>query len=431
MSQKEFFISPYEDTLNKAAFHGTFEKSSPYFAYRFNSPIFVESRIQMKKIVIITDSFKGCLSSYQVAESVAEGIHQVQPTCETLCLPISDGGEGLLEVMVESTKGTYIRTIVHDPLMRPLPAHYGILGDGETAVIEMAQASGLPLLSPEERNPMKTTSYGTGELILDALQKGYKKLLIGIGGSATNDAGMGMMQALGATFFNAKGEVLPIGCGGIVNEIHRIDLHSFYSLINEAHFTVACDVDNPFYGPQGASQIFAPQKGANAAEVAVLDQNLSIYAEEIKRTTQKDIGQLPGAGAAGGIGGALEAFFKADLTPGIDLVLNNIGFEKALNGANLVITGEGKADKQTLRGKVPYGVLQRAQAHQIPVVLLAGSVNDVESLNQAGFASVLSITQEPLTLKEAMQPETAAKNLRETAMQVVRLANVFNKKSDN
>lgn len=381
----------------------------------------------MKKIVIISDSFKGCLSSTEVEKSIAEGIHCILPTCQTVCIPIADGGEGLLEVMVKLTKGKIIHTVTHDPLMRPITASYGLLGDNETVIIEMAQASGLPLLQPEERNPLITSSFGTGELILDAIKKGYRKFLIGIGGSATNDAGTGMMQALNTRFLDQEGKILPTGCGGILKDIRTIDLSDFNSLINTCSFTIACDVNNPLYGPNGAAAIFAPQKGASHEDVAFLDKGLSLFSECIQAATGKDISLTPGAGAAGGIGGAFAAFFNARLVPGIEMVLEVSHFNEEIKNADLIITGEGRADSQTLMGKVPAGVLKQAQQIGIPVILLAGSVGATDDLNNAGFSAVLSITQGPTCLKDAMKPEIAKRNLKDTTAQVVRLTHIFDK----
>ena len=382
----------------------------------------------MKKILIISDSFKGCLNSTRVEQSIATGIRSILTECITDCIPIADGGEGILETMLQLSFGKSIEITVHDPLMRPLSARYGLLNDNETAIIEMAQASGLPLLKSEERNPLQTTSYGTGELIKEALQKGYKKFIIGIGGSATNDAGMGMMQALGARFLDQEGNELPTGCGQLLKEVEKIDLTAFHNLIQGASFTIACDVNNPFYGLNGAACIFAPQKGAGPKEVKLLDEGLYLLSKQIQEATQMDISKLPGSGAAGGIGGTFAAFFNAKLVPGIDLVLEAAHFSKHLQGADLVITGEGKSDAQTLMGKVPTGVLRQAQKAGIPVVLLSGAVSDVGELNKAGFTAVLSIAPGPISLADAMKPETASKNLQDTAAQIARLTDIFVKK---
>ena len=379
----------------------------------------------MNKIVIVTDSFKGCLSSQEVEKAVETGIHSVLSTCQTVCIPIADGGEGMLEVMVEMTHGEYCEVTVHDPLMRTIPARYGILGDKETVVIEMAQASGLPLLRPEERNPLETTSFGTGELILHALEKGYHKFLIGIGGSATNDAGIGMMQALGAKFMKQNGELIGIGCGKQLADIYYVNLDRFKSLIHQATFTIACDVNNPFCGINGAAAVFAPQKGATINDVTVLEKGMQSFATQIFKSTGQDIIDLPGAGAAGGLGGSFYAFFNATLIPGIELILETAHFKERIKDADLIITGEGKSDRQTLMGKVAMGILKEGMAANVPVILLSGSIADIQALNDAGFTAVLSVTPEPMELERAIQAETAYKNIIQASSQIIRLANTF------
>lgn len=373
----------------------------------------------MKKIILAIDSYKGCLSSLEAEHAAAEGVHTVFPSCQTLCFPVADGGEGILDILVEASQGSYRRTEAHDPLMRPRLSDYGILGDNKTVVIEMARISGLPLLSKDERNPMKTNTYGTGELIQDALRKGYRNFLIGIGGSATNDAGMGMLQALGYRFYNNEGQALNAG-GEQLSQIAYIDTSGVFPSLNEARFTVACDVSNPFYGPQGAAYIFAPQKGASTDNVRLLDAGLQHFSKIIRSTTGMCIDNLPGAGAAGGLGGCLAAFLHATLKPGVDLILDVLQLERQLSDADLVITGEGHSDRQTLMGKVPIGVLKRAKAAGVPILLLSGGVEDIEILNRAGFQSVFSTTPSPMPLEQAMQPKTARQNIQETIAQICR-----------
>lgn len=377
-------------------------------------------RTIMQKVIIAIDSYKGCLSSAEAGQAVAEGIHKVFPACHTLCLPVADGGEGIVDTLLKATKGKYIETQAHDPLMRIRQTSYGILGDGKTAVIEMAQISGLPLLSEKERNPMKTNTYGTGELILDALRKGYREFLIGIGGSATNDAGMGMLQALGYQFYDANGKILDAEGAQLIHIAH-IDTSKVSPLLHESRFTVACDVSNPFYGPQGAAHVFAPQKGASAEETCLLDAGLQHFAGIIRSTTGMSVDNLPGAGAAGGLGGSLSAFLHATLQPGIDLILDALRLDDLLTDADLIITGEGHSDRQTLMGKVPMGVLKRAQAAGVPTLLISGGIEDTGALNEAGFLAVFSTTPSPLSLKQAMQPETARQNIRETITQICRI----------
>lgn len=363
------------------------------------------------KVIVAIDSFKGCLASDEVEAVVAETICWKYPACEVRCLPVADGGEGMLPVLVRATGGRFITADVHDPLMRPLRARYGVLGDGKTAVIEMAEASGLPLLAAQERNPMQATSFGTGELIRHALRSGYRKLLVGIGGSATNDGGMGMLQALGLRFYDQAGKELGQG-GAMMEQVVCVDSRQVEKALAEADVTVACDVQNPFCGAEGAAFVFAPQKGATPEQVVRLDEGLRHWAEVIFRTTGKDVRLLPGAGAAGGMGGALHAFLHASLQPGIELLLDAVRFNEELTDADLVITGEGRADSQTLMGKVPAGVLRRALAQGVRTVLLAGQIRDGQTLLRAGFSRLLPVTPEGMLLCEAVRPETARENIR-------------------
>lgn len=374
----------------------------------------------MKKAVIAIDSFKGCLSSAEAGKAAAEGIRSVYPECEILCLPIADGGEGMLEVLIEATDGQRIHISAHNPLMEWHAACYGILKNGRTACIEMAGISGLPLVPPEKRNPMLTTSYGTGELIRDALERGCRNFIIGIGGSATNDAGLGMLQALGFRFLDKEGKVLRTGCGGVLMEVASIDTSFVHPGLRTSHFTVACDVQNPFHGPEGAAYIFAPQKGADRIMVEALDAGMKNLAEVIFHKTGKDISNHPGAGAAGGMGGSLLAFLNAELKPGIQLMLDTLDFSNKIKGADLIITGEGKADKQTLMGKVPSGILDKARKQKIPVILIAGSVENADDLYRAGFRGVYSINPPSITLEQAMQPEVARANISETVVEICR-----------
>ena len=374
------------------------------------------------KIVIACDSFKGSLSSSQVAEAAAAGIGRALPHAELRCVSVADGGEGTMEMLVEALHGEYRTCRVHDPLMRPVEARYGVISDQgiTTAVIEMAAASGLPLLAETERNPMVTTTYGTGELIADAYANGCRRFIVGIGGSATNDGGTGMLHALGAKLLNSNGEELPAG-GGALAHLHSIDLSGARRDIMACQFTIICDVDNPLTGTHGASHVFGPQKGASEADVSALDASLAQYARCVLAATGKDVTDRPGAGAAGGMGAAFMAFFNASLRPGIETTLETIHFADIINGADLVITGEGKIDRQTLHGKTPYGILRHAVAQGIPTVAIGGAVEDADMLCEAGFAAVLSIQHGAITLHEAMQPEVASRNIADTAAQIVRL----------
>lgn len=365
----------------------------------------------MKKIVLAIDSFKGCLSSKEIEQCIAEEIHRILPSCQTVCIPIADGGEGMLDTLIEATQGTFVSTQAHDPLMRIRPARYGILGDQRTAIIEMAEINGLTTLSPIERNPMKTSTYGTGELIKDALEKGFRRFIIGIGGSATNDAGMGMMQALGAHLYDKQGNELEQG-GKIMEQIAHIDLNHLHPALKEATFIVACDVQNPFCGPQGAAYVFARQKGASEEQIRQLDKGMRHLALLIERDFSYNINKVKGAGAAGGLGGAFATFLQAHLQSGIDLLLNAVDFDRKITNADWIITGEGKADRQTAEGKVPAGVLKRAKKANIPVMLIAGKVEDKACLKQMGFARIVKISPDNLPLEEAMRPEVTRENIR-------------------
>ena len=367
----------------------------------------------MKKIVVASDSFKGCLSSMQVADAVERAVLQACPACDVIKTDVADGGEGTMDALQHTRGGHKIWLEVSDPLGRPVRASYVILEDGTTAVVEMAAASGLPLLSPEERNPLETSTYGTGQLIADALNKGCRKFLIGIGGSATNDAGMGMLQALGYRFTDAQGNVL-CGCGESLEKVASIDASSASPALKESEFIVACDVDAPLYGPKGAAYVFAPQKGADTETVERLDNGLKHFSEVVAKSKGaiEDYAQTPGAGAAGGLGFGLMAFLNARLISGVDMVLDAIGFDSIIKDADLIITGEGKVDTQTLTGKTPYGVLQRAKLQGIPVVAIGGSVQlDSEDATRVGFAAVLQVTPPDTRIEDALNPETASRNI--------------------
>ncbi|MDD4609360.1 MAG: glycerate kinase [Bacteroidaceae bacterium] len=374
-----------------------------------------------KKIIIAIDSFKGCLTSIAAADAAKKGIHHLFPNCEVVCLPMADGGEGLIDVLLTTSKGKRITCTAHDPLFKLRRVDYAISGDGQTAYIEMARISGLPLVPREQQNPMLTTTFGTGELLLDALERGCRHFIIGIGGSATNDAGLGMLQALGFHLLDKNGNRLTPACGEMLAKITKIDNSNVHPALHDCSFTVACDVQNPFYGPQGAASVFAPQKGATPQMVKQLDDGLQHIATVIQQTTGKEISHTPGAGAAGGMGGTLLAFLHATLTSGIQLLLEAVDFPRAITDADLIITGEGQADRQTLMGKVPFGVLTEAKKQQIPVVLLAGSIADKALLQAAGFKEVVAINSTTLPLEEAMQPEIARRNIEQTVKTILSL----------
>ena len=321
----------------------------------------------MNKVVIASDSFKGTLTSSEVADSVAKAVRAVFPDCEVVKLKVADGGEGTSDAIISAKAGRLVSLDVSDPLGRTIQSSYYILDDG-TALIEMSKASGLTLLSPDERNPLKTSTFGTGQMIANALTSGCRRFLVGIGGSATNDAGIGMLSALGFRFLNNQGQAVSPN-GGSLSEIASIDSASVLEGLSESEFTVACDVASPLYGPAGAAFVFAPQKGADADMVRTLDSGLRHFAE----VADYDAG-FAGAGAAGGLGYAFKAFLNARMVRGIDMVLDAVGFDKTVQGADLVITGEGRYDGQTQAGKAVYGIKSRASLHGVPVLVVAGSV---------------------------------------------------------
>ncbi|MDQ0340056.1 glycerate kinase [Caldalkalibacillus uzonensis] len=370
------------------------------------------------KIVIAPDSFKGSVSAWEASLAIEKGIKRVLPKAETVLVPVADGGEGTLDSLVAATNGRKVAVSVTGPLHRPVQAAYGVLGDGETCVIEMASASGLCLVPPEERNPMVTTTYGTGELIKKALDDGCRRFILAIGGSATNDGGIGMLQALGIRLYDSKGN--PIGWGGqALGDIADIDDRNFDPRIEESQFLIASDVQNPLIGPHGASHVFGPQKGATPEMVEQLDHYLTRWADLVEKKKGIRLHDLPGAGAAGGIGGAFQAFFPATMKRGIDIVIEFTRLGEKMRGAELAFTGEGQIDFQTASGKTPMGVAQEAQKQGVPVFVLAGSVGPgVETLYQYGIHSIHSIVSGPMSLEEAI--DRAEELLAQTAEQVVR-----------
>ena len=376
----------------------------------------------MKKIVIAADSFKGSISSRRFAEVCRGAVLSVIPDCEVVTIPLGDGGEGTVEALISAVGAAKVSIAVSDPLMRDTTALYGVSPDGSTAIMEMAQASGLPLLSDCERNPMITSTYGTGQMIIDALGRGCRNIMIGIGGSATNDGGTGMLQALGAVFLDTDDKPLPTPMnGGALPLIRRIDLSRLDNRLKDTRITVACDVDNPLCGPLGATHVFARQKGANDAMIEKLECGMCNYSRLLSEATGRDVAQMPGAGAAGGLGGALAAALGAYLMPGIEMVLDAIGFDRQISGADLIITGEGRIDSQTLMGKAPSGVLSAAKKQGIPVIALGGSVQYSAELSNAGFAGIFSIQPAPVSLAEALDPLTASRNLADTTTQILKL----------
>lgn len=355
------------------------------------------------KILISPDSFKGSLTAIRAAESIASGVRRAVPEAETTLIPLADGGEGTVEALVRATDGRIIRTPATDPLGNKIDSFFGILGDGETAVVEMAAASGLPLVPEDRRNPLVTTTFGAGELIRAALDAGCEKLILGIGGSATNDGGIGAIQALGGSFKGDSGREVGFG-GGELARVRSIDLAGLDPRVRETAIVVACDVDNPLTGDRGASVVFGPQKGATPEMVAELDAGLRNLAKVIRRDVGVDVESLPGAGAAGGLGAAAVAFLGAQLKPGIEIVMEAAHFADRLKDADLVITGEGKIDAQTLRGKTIMGVLRAAKSAGVPVLALAGVVEpEGYELLDHGATAVVPIVTEPMSQEEALE----------------------------
>ena len=347
----------------------------------------------MKLVIVAIDSFKGCLTSREANLAAAEGILKSTPSARVVQISVSDGGEGWLEAFQSAIGGKRVEVSVYDPLMRPIVSEYLVKDD--IAIIEIAKASGLTLLLPEERDPMRTTSYGTGQLVVDAVRRGCRHMVVGLGGSATSDCGIGMIRA-------------------IIDAFAKTGTWDDVQALKGVRFTIATDVTNPLCGENGAAHVFAPQKGATPDVVAALDARAMRFAEASARHMGYDRQNEVGAGAAGGLGYAFLQYMNADCRSGIDLLLDAVCFDDLLTTADLVITGEGSADRQTLMGKLPFGILQRALAHQVPVRLIAGRVADRQALLDAGFACVDCINPPDIAIEEAMKPETAQKHISQT-----------------
>lgn len=377
----------------------------------------------MKKIILAFDSFKGSVTSMQAAEAAREAISKECPCCEVVKFLIADGGEGTTGAICINMDVSYVTCEVHDPLMNPVRAKYAVSNDGETAVLEMAAASGLTLVPTELRNPMNTSSYGTGEMIIDAVNRGCRNIIMGIGGSATNDAGTGLLSALGFRFLDEDNRVLePVGRNLL--RISSIDETRKHQLLEDTAFTIICDVVNPMYGESGAAYVYGPQKGASPAEVRALDAGLKHYAGLIKDIKGADISTVKGAGAAGGMGGGLLPFLNAKIKSGIDVILDTQDFTRSLDNADLVITGEGRMDVQTCMGKALNGILNRAKEKNIPVIAICGSVEDADNLNKSGFAAVYPVQPGPVSLEQAMDTRFAIDNIRRTITQIIRTINL-------
>ncbi|MGH8562777.1 MAG: glycerate kinase [Gammaproteobacteria bacterium] len=357
------------------------------------------------KIVIAPDSFKENLTSLEVAAALERGIKRVRPRARCIKVPMADGGEGTVQSLVDATGGKIVKKRVMGPLGEPVIARYGILGDGTTAAIEMAEASGLPLVPRERRDPLRATTYGTGELMLDAIERGVSAIIIGIGGSATVDGGTGMAQALGVSFLGGNGRAIaePI-CGGLLERISEIDMHGLDPRVRKTRITIACDVENPLCGPRGAARVFGPQKGATPEMVEVLDRNLRHLGALIKRDLGIDVMRVAGGGAAGGLGAGLIVFAKAKLKRGVDLVSEAVDLAKHLRGADLVITGEGRVDFQTAFGKTPSGVAKAARRLKIPVVAIGGGLaDDARGVFEHGIDALEAGAARDMDLAEALR----------------------------
>lgn len=354
------------------------------------------------KIVLAPDSFKESMTAKEACEAIEKGLRKVMDNLECIHVPMADGGEGTTQSLVDATGGKFYTVEVTGPLGERKEAIFGILGDEKTAILEMAEASGLEILPREKRDATITTTYGTGELIKAALDKGVETILIGIGGSATNDGGAGMVQALGGKLLDRVGNEIGFG-GGELAKLEKIDIANLDKRLKDVKIIVACDVQNPLTGPTGASHVFGRQKGANEEQREQLDKNLKHYAEIIRRDLGKDVETIPGAGAAGGLGAGLMAFLSAELRKGIDIVIEYSKLEDKIQGADYVITGEGSIDGQTRFGKTPYGVAKVAKKYDIPVIALAGNVGkDIDVLYDYGFTAIFSILPRVETLEKAI-----------------------------
>ncbi|MFJ3468641.1 glycerate kinase [Pseudomonas sp. NPDC090201] len=353
------------------------------------------------KIVIAPDSFKDSLSAQGVAQAIASGLREVWPDAQLVECPMADGGEGTIEAVLAACDGRWMQNQVTGPLGHSVQAQWGWLAETRTAIIEMAMASGLQLLTLEQRDATVTTTYGTGELIAAALDAGAQRIILAIGGSATNDAGTGMLAALGARFLDSQDEPLPPG-GLALAKVARIDVDHLDARLKDVQFEVAADVNNPLCGPHGASHIFGPQKGASPEQVLALDAALKHFAEHSAQVLGRDESEHPGSGAAGGMGFAAKAYLSASFRPGVEVVADLTGLADALEGADLVITGEGRFDAQTLRGKTPFGVARIAQRKQVPVIVLAGTLGDgYADLYEHGISAAFALTSGPMTLEQA------------------------------
>ena len=373
------------------------------------------------KTVIAIDSFKGSLTSVEAGQACAEGIKRVFPESENIIVPVADGGEGTVDALVSGMGGKKVKISVCGPLGEKVEAEYGIIAETKTAIIEMSAAAGITLVPDSLRNPLNTTTYGVGEIIVDAMDKGCRNFIIGIGGSATNDGGIGMLQALGFDILDKNGENVPFGAKGI-EKVHSITVENAHPLIKECSFSIACDVTNPLCGDNGCSAIYGPQKGADEKMVSDMDGWLSAFAKKVKKVFPDADENYPGAGAAGGIGFAFMAFLGGNLERGIDIVLRAAKLEEKVKDADIVITGEGRLDRQTAMGKAPGGIAAIAKKYGKKVIAFSGAVtDDAREVNQNGIDAFFPILRTVCSLEDAMKTENAYKNTTDTAEQVFRV----------
>ena len=370
------------------------------------------------KIVISPQAFKGSITAMNAAKAIESGVKSVMPDCETVLIPIADGGDGTLETLIDVMGGDIITEKVTGPLGSKVKANWGALSDQKTAIVEMASTSGLTLIKPKDLDPYKATTYGLGEIISKALDKGYREFIVGIGGSATNDAGAGLAQALGIKLLNSSGKEIELG-GFNLKHLDTIDMSGLDPRILESKFNVACDVDNPMCGPEGASAVYGPQKGASQEMITVLDSALQHFSHVVHRDLNKEVKHMPGAGAAGGLGGGMVAFLNASLKKGIDIVLETLEFDEKIEGADLLITGEGQMDFQTVFSKAPIGAAKVGKSKNIPVVSLSGSLGaEYELVHDHGIDAAFSILPRPMTLEEAS--ENAHELISKTTEEIIR-----------
>lgn len=373
------------------------------------------------KVVIAIDSLKGSLSSMEAGMAIKDGILAAKPDAEVIVKPLADGGEGTTDALIEGMNGERIDLTVTGPMHTPVDAYYGYLKDTNTAVMEMASAAGITLVPDSEKNPLLATSYGVGEMINDAIQRGCRNFIIGIGGSVTNDGGIGMLKALGVRFLDENGEDAGEG-GQTLAKVARIDVSGMNPLLKECHIQVACDVNNPLCGENGSTYVYGPQKGVTEDMKKTLDEAMAHFARVTSETLENDYMNTPGAGAAGGLGYAFLAYTGAALTPGIELILDAVGLEEELSGADVVVTGEGRLDFQTAMGKAPVGVARLAKKYNAKVIAFAGSVTkEATACNKEGIDAFFPILRSVCTLAEAMDPVAARNNMTATVEQVFRL----------